>query len=117
MVRILSPEEWKLVQDIVCASQQLQANLENKGFEVINTFETGNVYPACITFIVKRNKQEVFSACILDIIKDEARVKCEIFERADECLSMDYDALEIDILKKRIAELEQRQKPACGGCH
>lgn len=112
MVKKLSVDDWKLISDIVTASRNLEEALNNKGFEVINTFCTG-LYPACLTFIVKRNHVEVFSACILDIVAEQKRVDAEIFRRGEEILSTDYDALEIKMLRDRLAQLEERKGGAC----
>lgn len=105
MVRDFTQDEWKIIIDIVSASRKLQEALNVKGFEVINTFSTG-LQPACITFIVKRNHVEVFSACILDILSAQERVQAEIFRKGEEILNTDYDALEIKMLKERLAQLE-----------
>lgn len=105
MVRQFTSDEWKLISDIVTTSRNLERELNEKGFEVVNSFSTG-IYPACITFIVKRNHTEVFSACILDILAEQKRVEAEIFRKGEEILSTDYDALEIKILRDRLAQLE-----------
>lgn len=111
MVRHFTQDEWKLISDIVTSSRDLEEALNNKGFEVTNTFTTGRRL-ACITFIVKRNHVEVFSACILDIVAEQKRVDAEIFRKGEEILSTDYDALEIKMLKDRLAQLEGHK----GGC-
>lgn len=105
MVRHFTREEWEAIADIVASTRKLQEALNEKGFEVINTFTTG-LYPACITFIVKRNHTEVLSVCILDILEQQERVQAEIFRKGEEILSTDYDALEIKILRDRLAKLE-----------
>lgn len=105
MVRHFTREEWEIIADIVSATRKLQEELNEKGFEVVNSFSTG-IYPACITFIVKRNHVEVFSACILDILSAQERVQAEIFRKGEEILNTDYDALEIKMLKERLAQLE-----------
>lgn len=105
MVRQFTSDEWKLISDIVTTSRNLEEALNARGFEVINTFSTG-LQPACITFIVKRNYVEIFSACILDILEQQERVQAEIFRKGEEILSTDYDALEIKILRDRLAQLE-----------
>lgn len=112
MVRQFTQEEWKLISDIVNASRNLEEALNNKGFEVINTFTMG-LHPACITFIVKRNHVEVFSACLLDIVAEQKRVEVEIFRKGEEILSTDYDALEIKVLKERLAQLEEHKGGSC----
>ena len=112
MVRQFTQDEWKLIYDIVSSSRNLEEALNAKGFEVINTFTTG-LHPACITFIVKRNYVEIFSACILDIVAEQKRVEAEIFRRGEEILNTDYDALEIKVLKDRLAQLEERKGGAC----
>lgn len=112
MVRHFTQEEWKIICDIVAATRKLQEELNEKGFDVINTFSTG-IYPACITFIVKRNHTEVLSTCILDILNAQERVQAEIFRKGEEILATDYDALEIKILRDRLAQLEEH-RPACG---
>ena len=114
MVKKLTSDDWKLISDIVTASRNLEEALNSKGFEVINTFSTG-IFPACLTFIVKRKFVTVFSACILNIVAEQKRVETEIFRRGDEILNTDYDALEIKLLKERLSQLEE-QHPACGAC-
>ena len=113
MVSIIEKGLWERLGDMVRASRELEQALVDKGFEVINTFSTG-IQKACITFIVKRNHVEVFSACVLDAITEEERVKREIFERGEELLNTDLDAIERDALLARLAELDNRQKPSCG---
>lgn len=108
MVKKLSVDDWKLISDIVSASRNLEEALNNKGFEVINTFCTG-LYPACLTFIVKRKFTEVMSVSILDIVAEQKRVEAEIFAKAEEILNTDYDALEIKMLKDRLAQLEEHK--------
>ena len=105
MVRDFTHEEWQIIADIVSATRKLETELNEKGFEVINTFSTG-LQPACITFIVKRNYVEVFSACILDIVAEQKRVEVEIFRKGEEILNTDYNALEIKMLRDRLAKLE-----------
>ena len=112
MVRQFTSDEWKLISDIVTTSRNLEEALNARGFEVINTFSTG-LQPACITFIVKRNYVEIFSACILDILSEQDRVGAEIFRKGEEILNTDYDALEIKMLKERLAQLEEHH-PSCG---
>ena len=111
MVRQFTSDEWKLISDIVTSSRNLEEALNAKGFEVINTFSTG-LYPACITFIVTRNFTEIMSACILDIIAEQKRVEVEIFRKGEEILNTDYKALEIKMLRDRLAQLEEHK----GGC-
>lgn len=106
MVNIFTQEEWKLVTDIFVSAQKLQEALEEKGFEVICTLSLG-IYPACLTFITKRNGTEIFSACILDVLANEERVQNEIFRKGQEVLSTDYKLLEIKMLKERLADLEK----------
>ena len=112
MVRNFTKDEWQAIIDIVTASRELERKLNEKGFEVVNSFSMG-IYPACITFIVKRNHTEVFSACIFDILEQQERVQAEIFHKGEEILSTDYDALEIKILRDRLAQLEEHH-PSCG---
>ena len=113
MIVIFEKEEWERIADMVNASRKLEYALSEKGFEVLNTFSTG-IQKACITFIVKRNHVEIFSACILDILRDEKRVQEEIFEKGQKLLETDLDAIERDALLARLAELDIRQKPSCG---
>lgn len=112
MVRQITQDEWKIIIDIVSASRKLETELNAKGFDVVNTFTTG-IYPACITFIVKRNHTEVLSVCILDILEQQERVQAEIFRKGEEILSTDYDALEIKMLKERLSQLVERKGGAC----
>lgn len=112
MVRDFTQDEWKVIIDIVTASRKLETELNAKGFDVVNTFTMG-IYPACLTFIVKRNYVEVFSACILDILSEQDRVGAEIFRKGEEILNTDYDALEIKMLKERLAQLEEHHS-SCG---
>ena len=108
MVRDFTGEEWKIIADIVSATRKLEAELNAKGFDVINTFTTG-IHTACLTFIVKRNYVEVFSACILDILSEQERVGAQIFRKGEEILNTDYKALEIKMLKDRLAQLEEHK--------
>lgn len=108
MVRHFTQEEWKIIADIVASTRKLQEALNEKGFEVVNSFSTG-IYPACITFIVKRNFTEIMSACIFDIIAEQKRVEVEIFRKGEEILNTDYKALEIKMLKDRLAQLEEHK--------
>lgn len=105
MVKKLTADDWKVISDIVSASRDLEEDLNNKGFEVVNSFTTG-IYPACITFIVKRKFTEIMSVSIFDIVAEQKRVEVEIFRKGEEILSTDYDALEIKILRDRLAQLE-----------
>ena len=105
MVRDFTQDEWRAIIDIVTASRELERKLNEKGFEVVNSFSMG-IYPACITFIVKRNHTEVLTVCILDILEQQERVQAEIFRKGEEILNTDYDALEIKMLKDRLAQLE-----------
>ena len=108
MVRQFTSDEWKLISDIVTSSRNLEEALNAKGFEVINTFSTG-LYPACITFIVKRNFTEIMSVSVLDIVAEQKRVDVEIFRKGEEILNTDYKALEIKMLRERLAQLEDRK--------
>lgn len=112
MVRQFTSKEWKIITDIVSATRKLQEELNEKGFEVVNSFSTG-IYPACITFIVKRNHTEVLSVCILDILEQQERVQAEIFRKGVEILSTNYDTLEIKILRDRLAQLEEHKGGSC----
>ena len=105
MVRQFTSDEWKLISDIVTTTRNLEEALSERGFEVVNSFSTG-IYPACITFIVKRNHTEVLSVCILDILEQQERVQAEIFRKGEEILNTDYNALEIKMLRDRLAQLE-----------
>ena len=107
MVSIIEKNLWEKIGDMVRATRELEQKLVDKGFEVINTFSTG-IQKACITFIVKRNHVEVFSACILDVITEEDRVAKEIFARGQELLDTDLDAIERDALLARLAELDAK---------
>lgn len=107
MVSIIEKGLWEKIGDVVRASRELEQKLVDKGFEVLNTFSTGT-WKACITFIVKRNHIEIFSACILDVITEEDRVAKEIFARGQELLETDLDAIERDALLARLAELDAK---------
>lgn len=107
MVSIIEKGLWEKIGDMVRASRELEQKLVDKGFEVLNTFSTGT-WKACITFIVKRNRIEIFSACILDVITEEDRVEREIFARGQELLDTDLDAIERDALLARLAELDAK---------
>lgn len=107
MVSIIEKGLWEKIGDMVRASRELEQALIDRGFEVINTFSTG-IQKACITFIVKRNHVEIFSACILDVITHEDEVQKKIFERGQELLDTDLDAIERDALLARLAELDEK---------
>lgn len=107
MVSIIEKGLWEKIGDMVRASRELEQKLIDRGFEVLNTFSTGT-WKACITFIVKRNHIEIFSACILDVITEEDRVEKEIFARGHELLDTDLDAIERDALLARLAELDAK---------
>lgn len=111
MVKKITEDEWKIISNIVSASRELEEALNNKGFEVVNNFSTG-IYPACLTFIVKRKYTEVLSVCVFDIVAEQKRVENEIFNKATEILNTDYDAFEIKVLRERLAQLEGQK----GGC-
>ena len=116
MVYHFQKEEWMLLGDMLGALKHLQQRLEEKGFKVICTFSSG-VYPAELVFIVERNFTKMFSFVSFDMLAEQDKVKAEVFERADQLLSTDLDAIERDALLKRLAELENKA-PAngCGGC-
>lgn len=107
MVSIIEKGLWEKIGDMVRASRELEQALIDRGFEVINTFSTG-IQKACITFIVKRNHVEIFSACILDVITHEDEVQKKIFDKGQELLDTDLDAIERDALLARLAELDAR---------
>ena len=111
-----TPENWELLGRLYDALATLKDKLEAKGFHVIATLTVG-IYPACITFIVERNFYTVHSFVSFDAIKEEEKVNRELFAKAEELLSMDYEAMERDILLKRLAELDNRpnERPACRG--
>ena len=108
MVRDFTGEEWKIIADIVSATRKLEAELNAKGFDVINTFTTG-IHTACLTFIVKRKFTEIMSVSIFDIVAEQKRVEVEIFRKGEEILNTDYKALEIKMLKDRLAQLEEHK--------
>lgn len=116
MVYHFQKEEWMLLGDMLGALKHLQQQLEEKGFKVICTFTSG-VYPAELVFIVERNFTKMFSFVSFDMLAEQDKIKAEVFERADQLLSTDLDAIERDALLKRLAELENKA-PAngCGGC-
>ena len=107
MVSIIEKGLWEKIGDMVRASRELEQALIDRGFEVINTFSTG-IYKACITFIVKRNHVEIFSACVLDVITHEDEVQKKIFDKGQELLETDLDAIERDALLARLAELDKK---------
>lgn len=106
MVRVFSESEWKRIAEIASASQELQQRLEGAGFEVINTLSIGSNYPCCITFIVRRGATDLIRTCVFDILCEEERVSKEIFDKGQALLQVDFRATEIEMLKKRLAELE-----------
>jgi hypothetical protein len=107
MVYNFTKEEWTLLGDMLGAVKHLQEELMAKGYGVICTFSTG-IQKACITFIVMRNHVEIFSACILDVITHEDEVQKKIFERGQELLDTDLDAIEREALLARLAELDKK---------
>ena len=108
MVRNFTQDEWQAIIDIVTASRKLEGELTEKGFDVINTLTMG-IYPANLTFIVKRDNVEVFSKClfIFDILKEQEDVQSEISHWREVILYKDSAVLEIQKLKARLAQLEK----------
>jgi len=100
-------EQWELLGRMYNAVAELKDRLEAKGFHVITSLNIG-IYNACLTFIVERNFVKILSFCTLDLIAEEKRVCDELFDKAEALVAMDYEAMERDLLLKRLAELEKK---------
>lgn len=103
--RKLTEKDWEVLPKMIMATVNLQQRLEAKGFSVLNTFSTGT-FPACVTFIVKRNEATIFATSILDILTEEERFQREVFNRSEALLETNLDEVEREALLKRLAELE-----------
>lgn len=112
MVYEISQEEWNVLGDMVGATKHLQASLEERGYTVINTLETG-IHRAELVFIVEFEGTKLFSFVSFDVLKEQERLKAELFCKGDELLSVDRVAVEKQILRERLAALEERH-PANG---
>lgn len=105
MVRKLTPEEWLKIGEITNRVKELEEALEKKGYEVVNEFSTG-INVACLTLIVKRGLCYIMRVSVTDVLADPEKVEKEIFDKAEEILRADVNALEIEALRARLAELE-----------
>lgn len=115
MVHAISQEEWSVLGDIVGATKNLQARLEEKGYSVINNFETG-LNRAQIVFIVEVNGSKLFSCVVFDALNEQERLKAELFSKGEELLSVDRVAMEKKMLIQRLSELDGHGGlPACQG--
>lgn len=108
-----TPEEWETIGRMYEALATLQEKLEAKGFGVIATISVG-IYPATLTFIVERNYNKIVSFVCFDALKEEDRVRNEVFAKGEELLATDFEALERDYLLKRLSELDSKTRPANG---
>lgn len=106
-----TPEEWETLGRLYEALAELKDKLEAKGFSVIATLSTG-IYPSSITFIVERNYHQLFSFVCFDALKEEEKVRRELFAKGEELLNTDYEQIERDYLLKRLAELDN-PRPSC----
>ena len=104
-------EDWETLGRLYEALAELKDKLEAKGFNVIATLSTG-IYPSSITFIVERNYHKMFSFVCFDALKEEEKVRRELFAKGEELLATDYEQIERDYLLKRLAELDA-PRPAC----
>ena len=99
--------EWAMLGQIVNATIELQNRLEEKGYEVINTFamRTNN---DSIVFIVYGESPyaKKLEVCIFDVLNNQEKLQKEIFAPAEVLLEIDPKQVEKDALKKRLAELE-----------
>lgn len=102
-----TPDQWELLGRMYNAVAELKDRLEAKGFSVVCSLSVG-IYNACLTFIVERNFVKILSFCTLDLIAEEKRVCAELFDKAEALVAVDYEAMERDILLKRLAELENK---------
>lgn len=107
MRKTYSPEEWATLGKIINATIELQNRLEEKGYEVINTFamRTNN---DSIVFIVYSESPyaKKLEVCIFDVLNNQEKLQKEIFEPAEALLEITPEQAEIEALKKRLAELE-----------
>lgn len=104
MIQIYSEEQWNVLGNMFGAVSKLANALEEKGFKVIASLSVG-IYPASVTFIVERNTAKIFSFCSLDILKEEDRLKNELFNKGEELLQTDLVAVEREFLLRRLEEL------------
>lgn len=104
MIQIYSEEQWNVLGNMFGAVSKLANALEEKGFKVIASLSVG-IYPASVTFIVERNTAKIFSFCSLDILKEEERLKAELFNKGEELLQTDLVAVEREFLLRRLEEL------------
>lgn len=116
MVKQFTEEEWAILGQMLHAVQTLQEKLEAKGLETISTLNVG-ITRASLVFIVKRAGVPLISFCTLDALENQKLVDRELFAKADTLLNTDLDALEVDFLRKRLADLEKRPQDggACRG--
>lgn len=102
-----TPDQWELLGGMYNAVAELKDRLEAKGFNVTLSLSVG-IYNACLTFIVERNTAKIFSFCSLDILKEEERLKAEIFDKGEELLQTDLVAVEREFLLRLLEELNAR---------
>lgn len=99
-----TPDQWELLGRMYNAVAELKDRLEAKGFNVTLSLSVG-IYNACLTFIVERNYVKVLSFCSLDILKEDDRLKNELFNKGEELLQTDLVAVEREFLLRRLEEL------------
>lgn len=108
MRKTYTPEEWATLGQIVNATIELQNLLEEKGFDVINSFEK-KTNDDSICFIVTGRgilSAKTLSCCIFNVLDNQERIAKELFAKGEELLALDPVEAEKEALKKRLAELE-----------
>ena len=99
--------EWAMLGQIVNATIELQNRLEEKGYEVINSFAT-RTDSNSIVFIVYSESPYAknLEACVFDLLNNQDELQKVVFEPAEVLLEIDPKQVEKEALKKRLAELE-----------
>ena len=100
--------EWAMLGQIINATIELQNRLEEKGYEVINSFAT-RTDSNSIVFIVNSKKcsyAKNLEACVFDLLNNQDELQKVVFEPAEVLLEIDPKQVEKEALKKRLAELE-----------
>lgn len=107
MRKTYSPEEWAMLGKIINATIELQNRLEEKGYEVINSFST-RTKDDSIVFIVTGDYScpNNLESCIFDVLNHQDLLEKAVFAPAEELLKIAPEQAEKEALKKRLAELE-----------
>lgn len=98
----MTKEDWVKLGGIYSSAERVKENLQKAGFDTLISLNVG-VFPAMFNIIIKRKGCTIFSECVLNALKDDAKVD-KILSKCMELL--DSDELEKAALRKRLAELE-----------